>query len=115
VCNEGSRSCGGQASGRVSVCGSFFYDHLPVGWVSLRLSQPEGRKERCRPVPFVLMRKAGQCPALREAKVTVRTLQGLNARFLIHRDNESPFGRGKVQTDDVGSFGGEFGVCRDTP
>jgi hypothetical protein len=64
------------------------------------MSKFDGRKERCRPVAFVVVRKRSAA-SLVHRQTLLRAIKSLNRRLLVHADHERVVGRAKIEPDDI--------------
>jgi hypothetical protein len=70
------------------------------------------RGEQCgRAVADIIMRERAGLARL-EQQSRLGTVDGLDLRFFVNRQDDRVLGRGHVQTDDVLELGGEVGIVR---
>ena len=78
-------------------------------------SYVQGGEESGRAVPFVFVTEADQGLAVGQAEKSLGSLQGLDGRLLIDREDHRFIRRVEVEADHISRFLGELGVGGDAP
>src|SRR6266511_1384245 len=75
----------------------------------------ERRKQCCGAMPLVIVALAGQGAAIGQLQITLRSLQSLDRRLLVHAQHNGLRGRGDVEADNIGGFGRKVRIVALTP
>src|SRR5512134_1109347 len=86
-----------------------------VAGLNLPGSHIQSGKQRGSAVPLVIMAETTQRPSARNLQVSLSSLQGLDMRFLIHRQDQGVVGRIQIQANNVGRLGGKLRIGAHTP
>src|SRR5262249_40188874 len=70
----------------------------------------EGSKQGRSAVTLVVMAMTGERPASGELQVSLRPLQRLDRRLFVDTDDDGVLRRRDIEPNDIGGFGGEFGI-----
>src|SRR5260370_2829377 len=78
-------------------------------------SHVEGCKESRGSMAFVLVSKAGQCPAVGQADPALGPFQSLNAGFFVYAEHQGIFGRMQIESDHIGRLTAELRISAQAP
>src|SRR4030095_14555830 len=81
-----------------------------VAGLNLPSSHIQSRKQGGSPVPLVIMAETTQCPSARNLQVSLSSLQRLDMRFLIHRQDQGVVGRLQIKANNVGRLRGKLRI-----